>query len=467
MKLNVLAVLFVVSSALAAPTGPPPGITPVHYVSPDGANVPPFTTWESAANSIQSAVDAASAGDMVLVGDGTYQEAAIKVHKSIMVKSANGPATAIVDGSGTHRCFHLANFSCTISGFTIRNGYYGYSDGAGVCCSGDSPVVTNCVITSNRAYEWARNGGGMYKGTAIDCSFVGNKARNGGGMAEGTAINCLFFGNTTPQGNGGGMYNGTAINCLFKGNSSRRDGAGMNSYLGGGEAINCTFVDNVSRQQGGGMAFGRAINCIAINNSAVYSRSVPNFAYTSTSSSCAPELAHGVDGNITNAPMFVDPDNEDYRLLAISPCIDAGSNGVVIASIDLDGNERIVDGDLDGTATVDMGAYEFNVQEIPVDIMVSTINLGSKGRTPVAVITTEDFDAMSIDPASVRFAGASPVKHSMEDVDGDGDIDLKLHFMTVDLDIDPATGEVTLMGQTLDGVLVVGMDAVKVVPSKK
>ena len=45
-------------------------------------------------------------------------------------------------------------------------------------------------------------------------------------------------------------------------------------------------------------------------------------------------------------------------------------------------------------------------------------------------------------------------------------IDLKLHFMTRDLNIDPADGEVTLMGQTYDGVLVVGMDTVKVVPVK-
>ena len=69
--------------------------------------------------------------------------------------------------------------------------------------------------------------------------------------------------------------------------------------------------------------------------------------------------------------MFVDPNGvdgiigtEDDNLLRLqynSPCIDAGDNSVVDPnSTDLDGLTRIVDGDCDATATVDMGAYEFD-----------------------------------------------------------------------------------------------------------
>ena len=72
-------------------------------------------------------------------------------------------------------------------------------------------------------------------------------------------------------------------------------------------------------------------------------------------------------GNIDADPMFVDPDNGDYRLAAGSPCIDAGDNTAVPAGIttDLDGNPRFVDdpstidsGNGD-PPIVDMGAFEF------------------------------------------------------------------------------------------------------------
>jgi len=60
-------------------------------------------------------------------------------------------------------------------------------------------------------------------------------------------------------------------------------------------------------------------------------------------------------------PQFVDAAGGDYHLKDTSPCIDAGDNTLVPGGVDkdLDGNQRIVDGDNDGTATVDIGAYEY------------------------------------------------------------------------------------------------------------
>lgn len=67
------------------------------------------------------------------------------------------------------------------------------------------------------------------------------------------------------------------------------------------------------------------------------------------------------EGAIYADPLFVDPESGDYHLQDISPCIDAGNNLVPdLPERDLDGRERVVDGNGDGLAIVDIGAYEHN-----------------------------------------------------------------------------------------------------------
>jgi hypothetical protein len=86
---------------------------------------------------------------------------------------------------------------------------------------------------------------------------------------------------------------------------------------------------------------------------------------------------------------------------------------------------------------------------------------------PVAVLTTNDFDASTIDPVTVYFAGASPVRWALEDVDDDGDVDLVFHFKTQELILPEGSAEVTLTGETLDGVQIEGTDTLKIVPKGK
>ncbi|MCB0583440.1 MAG: immunoglobulin domain-containing protein, partial [Phaeodactylibacter sp.] len=76
-----------------------------------------------------------------------------------------------------------------------------------------------------------------------------------------------------------------------------------------------------------------------------------------------PELQPG-PGNISADPLFSDPGNNDFRLLASSPAIDAGNNDAATEPTDFAGAPRIADGNGDGTATVDMGAYEYHLPEI-------------------------------------------------------------------------------------------------------
>jgi ELWxxDGT repeat protein len=94
----------------------------------------------------------------------------------------------------------------------------------------------------------------------------------------------------------------------------------------------------------------------------------------------------------------------------------------------------------------------------------NSINLRSRGRVPVAVLTTANFDASTIDPVTVLFAGASPLRWVIEDVDLDGDLDLLFHFKTLELNLDVSSSEAMLSGTTFDCIPILGKDTVQIVP---
>ena len=70
----------------------------------------------------------------------------------------------------------------------------------------------------------------------------------------------------------------------------------------------------------------------------------------------------GLGGNISADPVFIDRGVRDFRLVGGSPCIDGGDPEFVAGEGETDfaGKERVVDGDFDGAAVVDMGAFEYD-----------------------------------------------------------------------------------------------------------
>ncbi len=69
---------------------------------------------------------------------------------------------------------------------------------------------------------------------------------------------------------------------------------------------------------------------------------------------------HGQGDLVDVSALFVNPLTGDYRLQAASPAIDAGA-ALAAPAIDFDGESRPQDGNGDGRALYDIGAYEFVV----------------------------------------------------------------------------------------------------------
>ena len=126
----------------------------------------------------------------------------------------------------------------------------------------------------------------------------------------------------------------------------------------------------------------------------------------------------------------------------------------------------------------------FAVEPLPTSVSIdikpgsddNIINLGTNGVIPVAILSSETFDATDVDPALVSIAGMDVAvrgksdKYSAhpEDVNGDGLLDLVCQMDTYNLVPDELQyGTAELIGQTYSGDLIKGSDSVTIVPPEE
>jgi hypothetical protein len=108
---------------------------------------------------------------------------------------------------------------------------------------------------------------------------------------------------------------------------------------------------------------------------------------------------------------------------------------------------------------------------VKIDIMPgsfpNSINPKSNAPITVAILTTDTFDATTVDPSTVRFGAtgtkATPMRFSLEDVNRDGRADLLIQFRTRDTDIACGDASAALTGQTFSGQEIEGEDAITTV----
>lgn len=132
---------------------------------------------------------------------------------------------------------------------------------------------------------------------------------------------------------------------------------------------------------------------------------------------------------------------------------------------------RLVKVDQEGTPEYRFSEITYQIATgINMDVKpgddVNYINLKSLGKTPIAILSTDTFDAGTVDPMTITIAGA-PVSlrkngttaSSLEDVNGDGLLDLVVHVSTEALQ-PTSPNQVLLEGYTIFGQRLWGTDEI-------
>ncbi len=311
----------------------------------------------------------------------------------------NETNASIVDGFRITNCSYTSPFHCRQSSPTIRNCIIAGNPCAGILCdNGDHTIIENCTITGNHQGIFCSSSGSIIR----NCTISGNTP-NGGISIRGNSMidNCSIIGNAGTSGVwsvGGIEVGGNTIvrNCTISGNTGRSVGgirampgqinpddspiiqnciiSGNTAQFCGGVFFlsrrptmqNCTVFGNVSSQYGGGIRCSND-SSPTIGGCIIWGNTAPNGPQIYLDGSSSVTVSYSDvqggwtgEGNIDLDPLFVDFAGGNLHLRQNSPCIDFGDPAFVpgAGETDFDGQSRLVDGDGDGVARVDMGAYE-------------------------------------------------------------------------------------------------------------
>jgi parallel beta-helix repeat protein len=245
----------------------------------------------------------------------------------------------------------------------------------------------NSVIEDNHFASKYGNGVLIDKSTGVELRKNWIISQAGGCLELRDSYDCRIIGNQVGSSTADGvLISGTSADIEILNNRILGNGdsgivvAGSEGHLIAGNLIAAQAGDGIKV---GGIVGGQALqlihNTIANNNGYGISTSLPQShpMYLSNSILWGNGLGdmngffdgqyqHNniqiggnlLDGNISQAPVFMDPLSMDYHLMDQSPCIDAGTNDGLVFPTDADGDPRLLDGDWSLGVWTDMGFDE-------------------------------------------------------------------------------------------------------------
>jgi CSLREA domain-containing protein len=363
----------------------------------DRINVPAGTYTLSIAPSGETAAttDAAVTGDLDITG-------------SLNIVGA-GARSTIVDAGGIARVFHIVSGTVGIADLTIQNGNQQGApggDGGGLYIRVSTVQLFEVTITGNTVQC---DGGAIYNIRGSALAIVGSTIS--GNSATGSCT----------SNEGGGIYNdfqsSTIItNSTISGNSAANGGGGVFNE-GSFSSTNSTIADNAAPTGGGIWRVSDIFSgTVTLKNTIVADQQsgadcsgtiVSAGNNLSSDSTCF--TSGGSDLVNTDPQLGVLADNggptDTHALATDSPAIDAGNN-IGCPATDQRGVARPIDGDGDGTAVCDIGAYEAAAPP-PPDASINDVSVTEGNSGTVDAVFTVTLSAASSGTVTMAYATAN------------------------------------------------------------
>jgi hypothetical protein len=373
-----------------------------------------FAGTETATSQRVKGNDAWSFTNETIIDGGTTMTVVVFTATSTKAGFLVDGITITRNASTSNGCFFVRD------GVTVQNCKFISNTGGAVAYFGpgsaqSSATITGCYFYNNSCTSG--NGAGVNSNTntasssmTINYCFFENNSNShattgGGGLrlsgsGANTVKNCIFKSNNGTAGGSAVSLNNAAstlTNCLIYGSTGSRA-----VYIGGGTLYNCTVVNNTL----GGIYFAATTAGSNIYNSVFWGTDansgtissvgsnangvVKNCAYTSISANLtggASMIANNVvlpvtNTTGTNAPYFVDPATNNWKLSSSSSLKSIGSNTWATANTtsDLIGKSR--------GSGYDIGAYQYAVSYLPVITFTDNLSSLTYGGSTVSLTGT-------------------------------------------------------------------------------